>query len=67
MDEINGIAGNPQFAHFLKGLVDTNAMSGKPLPLLLVLCGVEERRRKLIQCYKPVERLFDIISVENMN
>jgi hypothetical protein len=67
LDEINGITEDPQFAYFLKGLVDTNAMSPKPLPLLLMLCGVEERRREMIQKHQPVDRIFDIIEIEVMS
>jgi hypothetical protein len=69
LDEINGIAGNPKFAHFLKGVVDSNAAISleKPtLPLLLMLCGVEERRRELIAQHEPVGRIFDIIRIERM-
>ena len=67
LDEINGITEDPQFAYFVKGLVDTNAMSPKPLPLLLMLCGVEERRREMIQKHQPVDRIFDIIEIEVMS
>jgi len=67
LDEINGITENPQFANFIKGLVDTNAMSSKPLPLLLMLCGVEERRRQMIQKHQPVDRIFDVIEIEAMD
>ena len=67
LDEINGITEDPQFAHFVKGLVDTNAMSRQPLPLLLMLCGVEERRREMIQKHQPVDRLFDVIEIEVMD
>lgn len=67
LDEINGIASNRQFAHFLKSLVDTNAMAPKPLPLLLMLCGVEERRREIVRNHQPVERIFDVIDIETMS
>jgi hypothetical protein len=66
LDEINGITGNCQFAHFIKGLVDMNALSPKPLPLLLMLCGVEERRGEMIKCHQPVERIFDIVRITPM-
>ena len=69
LDEINGIAGNPKFAYFLKGLVDSNAAVSfeKPtLPLLLMLCGAEERRRQLIAQHEPVARIFDVVSLEPM-
>lgn len=66
-DEINGITSNSKFAHFIKGLVDENALSANPLPLMLMLCGVEERRREMIQHHQPVERIFDIVEINPMN
>jgi len=67
MDEINGVTANPKFAHFIKGLVDSNAMSRQPLPLLLLLCGVEERRREMIRQHQPIDRIFDVVEVGAMN
>jgi hypothetical protein len=67
LDEINGMTDQPQFAHFIKGLVDANALSRDPLPLLLMLCGVEERRRQMIQAHQPVERIFDVVEIEAMD
>ena len=66
LDEINGITANPTFAHFIKGLVDENALSATPLPLMLMLSGVEERRREMIQHHQPVERIFDIVEINPM-
>lgn len=67
LDELNGITGNDQFAHFIKAIVDENALSPKPLPLLLMLCGVEERRRDMIRNHKPIERIFDIVELKTMS
>jgi hypothetical protein len=67
LDEINGATSDPGFAHFVKGLIDTNAMSREPLPLLLMLCGVEERRREMIRHHQPVDRIFDVIEIESMD
>lgn len=67
LDEINGITRNKQFSHFIKSLVDENAISKKPLPLLLMLCGIEERRIEMIQHHQPVERIFDVIEINPMN
>lgn len=67
LDEIKGITGNVQFAHFIKGLVDENALSRNPLPLMLMLCGVEERRREMIQYHQPSERIFDIVEIKPMS
>ncbi len=66
LDEINGITANSQFAHFIKGSVDENALARPPLPLLLMLCGVEDRRREMIQHHQPIERVFDIAEIKSM-
>lgn len=65
-DEINGIASQPEFASFLKGLVDQNALSRSPLPLLLMLCGTEDRRVELIKNSEPLGRIFDVITINPM-
>jgi hypothetical protein len=67
LDELNGIAGDPAFPQFLKGLVDTNAVSRPPLPLLLMLCGTDERRGQLIQGYEPIGRVFDVVDIPTMS
>ncbi len=64
LDEINGIVNESKFSHFIKGLVDTNAVSPKPLPILLMLCGVEEKRRTMIRNFEPIGRIFDIIEIK---
>lgn len=66
LDEINGIASRESFAFFLKDLVDSNALSDRPLPLLLILCGTEERRKELIERHRPVERIFEVAHIEPM-
>jgi hypothetical protein len=70
LDEINGLANNPKFAAFLKAVVDSNApiSLGKPtLPLLLMVCGVGERRRQLIAQHESVGRIFDVVTIERMS
>ncbi len=67
LDEINGITANRRFAHLIKEIVDTNAMSPQSLPLLLMLCGVEERRREMIQHHQPVDRVFDVVDIDPMS
>ncbi|HWO26271.1 MAG TPA: ATP-binding protein [Kofleriaceae bacterium] len=67
LDEINGVANEAWFAHFLKGLVDTNARSRTPVPLLLMLCGVAERRRQLIANHQPIDRIFDVVEIAAMS
>ncbi len=65
-DEINGVASIPEFASFIKGLVDQNALSRSPLPLLLMLCGTEERRIELIKTSEPLGRIFDVVTISPM-
>jgi hypothetical protein len=67
LDEINGLAAQPWFAQLLKSLVDTNAFAGKPLPLLLMICGTEERRGRMIENHEPVARIFDVIDIEALS
>jgi hypothetical protein len=67
LDEINGIAANPGFAHFIKNLVDANALDREPIPLLLMLCGVEERRREMIRHHQPIDRIFDVVEIEPLS
>lgn len=67
LDEINGLASQPWFAQFLKSLVDTNAYAGRPLPLLLMICGTEERRGQMIENHEPVARVFDVIDIEALS
>jgi hypothetical protein len=53
----------------MTGLVDLNAIRSfdqPTLPLLLMLCGVEERRWEMVSHHEPVARIFDIVSVERM-
>jgi len=65
-DDLNGITKNPDFAYFIKNLVDSNALSNKPLPILLMLCGTNERRMEMISNYQPIDRIFEIVNLEPM-
>lgn len=67
LDELNGIVNDPRFPHFIKGLVEENAASSRPLPLLLMLCGVEDRRRTMIRHHPAVDRLFYVVEIEKMS
>jgi hypothetical protein len=67
LDEINGITGDHQFSHLIKGIIDTNALAPTPVPLLLMICGVEERRQEMILKHRPIERIFDIVEIDALN
>lgn len=66
-DEINGIVGDPGFSMFLKSFVDENGVRREPVPLLLALCGTDDKRREMIQRHEPVDRVFDVIHVDAMS
>jgi hypothetical protein len=69
LDEINGITSNPDFAQFLKGLWDTNAIQKEEaqVPILMMLCGVEQRRIELINAHEPVNRIFDVVDIDSLS
>jgi hypothetical protein len=63
LDDINGLASSPDFANWLKSLVDEIATSQKPLPLCLLLVGLEERRQALIGFQPSLARVFDLVEI----
>jgi len=63
LDDINGLASSPDFANWLKSLVDEIATSQQPLPLCLLLVGLEERRQSLIGLQPSLARVFDLIDI----
>lgn len=67
LDEINGITKYAEFAHFIKGIVDDNAARRPPIPVLMMLCGVEDRRNEMIRQHTSVGRVFDVIDVSAMD
>jgi len=67
LDDLNGISDVPQFSQFLKSFVDTLATSGKPLPILLILVGLPERRDELIKHQPSVARIFDVVNLPPMS
>jgi len=67
LDDLNGISDVPQFSQFLKSRVDELATSGKPLPILLILVGLPERRDELIRHQPSVARIFDVVDLPPMS
>ena len=63
LDDLNGLAGTSEFANWLKSFVDEVATSGEPLPLLLILSGLPERRRQLVNNQPSLDRVFDLVHV----
>jgi len=64
LDDINGLASSPEFANWLKSLVDEIATSREPLPLCLILVGLEERRQSLISLQPSLARIFDLVEIK---
>jgi len=67
LDDLNGLSDVPQFSQFLKSFVDTLATSGKPLPMLLVLVGLPQRREDLIKHQPSVARILDVVDLPTMS
>lgn len=63
LDDINGLASSSDFANWLKSLVDEISTSGSPLPLTLLLVGLEDRRHKMIELQPSLARVFDLIEI----
>jgi AAA+ ATPase superfamily predicted ATPase len=63
LDDINGLAESSEFAHWLKSSVDQIATSGEPLPLCVLVVGIEERRQSLIRLQPSLARVFDVIDI----
>jgi len=66
LDDLNGITVQSDFAHFLKSFVDEIAVSQEPIPILLILVGIEDRREDLIKFQPSITRIFDIIELTSM-
>ncbi|MQY62244.1 AAA family ATPase, partial [archaeon] len=67
LDDLNGISDVPQFSQFLKSRVDELATSGKPLPILIILAGLPERRDELVKHQPSVARIFDVVNLPPMS
>lgn len=64
LDDINGLAASADFANWLKSLVDEIATAREPLPLCLVLVGLEERRQSLVSLQPSLARVFEVIEIK---
>ena len=63
LDDLNGLASSDAFANWIKSLVDEIATAREPLPLTLVLVGLPDRRRQLIERQPSLDRVFDLITI----
>lgn len=58
LDDINGLADNPDFSHWIKSMVDSEATSKKENPVCLIFVGFDERRWAMMKHNPSVGRVF---------
>lgn len=58
LDDINGLADDPRFAHWLKSMMDSVATSRTDVPVCLIFVGLEERLDKMRESNPSVGRIF---------
>ena len=63
LDDINGLAGSEGFANWLKSTVDEIATSKAELRLCILVVGLEERRRELVERQPSLARVFELIDI----
>lgn len=63
LDDINGLATSQEFANWLKSFIDTVATAKKTLPLFMLLVGLEQRRRELIEGHPSLARAFSVVDI----
>jgi len=67
LDDLNGLATSGAFANWLKSLVDEIATAREAMPLTLILAGLPERRRQLLERQPSLDRVFDLITIRPFN
>lgn len=63
LDDINGLAASDAFAHWLKSMVDEIATSQKPMPLCILIVGLDDRRQELVSRQPSLARIFELIEI----
>jgi hypothetical protein len=63
LDDLNGLALAPDFANWLKSVIDELATSGTDVRLCFLFVGLEERRQAMIGNQPSLSRAFDLISI----
>ena len=63
LDDINGLAKSQAFANWLKSSVDEFATSAPEAGLCILVVGLEERRRELLEGQPSLARVFELIDI----
>lgn len=58
LDDINGLADNPAFSHWIKKMVDSEVTSRKENHVCLIFVGFDERRCAMMKLNPSVGRVF---------
>ena len=58
LDDINGFADKPEFAHWVKSAAEIAAGRAGKIPVFLIFVGLEERRRQMMKHNPSVARVF---------
>ncbi|MXW12170.1 MAG: ATP-binding protein [Synechococcus sp. SB0662_bin_45] len=64
LDDINGLAGSAQVAHWIKSTIDELSISQPEVRLCVLIVGLEERRQALIQHQESLARVFSMLNME---
>ena len=67
LDDINGLAEKRDFANWYKAVVDHIATHGRELPLMVVFCGLPERRDSLARLQPSLMRIFRVSDVGRLD
>ena len=63
-DDINGLAEAPAFANWLKSQLDEMSTARDPLPVCIMLAGLDERRQSIIRRQPSLARSIDVVNIE---
>ena len=67
LDDLNGLASSEKFANWLKSIVDEIATSKESIPMTLILVGLPERRKQLIENQPSLDRVFNLIKIDRFS
>lgn len=67
LDDLNGITKVPDFAFFLKSLVDSLSDERRAFPLVILLVGIDERMQDLASEQPSVVRIFNRVELPLMS
>ncbi len=67
LDDLNGLADQPEFANWYKSVVAHVATNSLRLPVLMVLCGLPERRDSLSRHQSSLLRIFRVSQIERLS